>query len=162
MSLFSDARIVKEYVTKTLNTLTLSEDRSSLILKYVRCCKPALTDLEDMTKYCLASAEKNFLDAWEYQRQFTDKSETRQHLLHKLFQWVCTRKSLKTFSLPQHLRITYSYSPAQSNTKFTRDTSFHFRRVYIARLRYQASTRVTTSGCLLTTGSFLRPADSEL
>ncbi|TDL22795.1 hypothetical protein BD410DRAFT_769761 [Rickenella mellea] len=90
ISLLSDARIVKDYSSKIIETLMLSKESNLLLLKYVRTCKPALTERQDIKAYFLAIAESNMMEAWQYQRTFQEKSDTRDQLIRDLLEWSVT------------------------------------------------------------------------
>ncbi|OJA08402.1 hypothetical protein AZE42_00998 [Rhizopogon vesiculosus] len=87
VSILSDARLNRDYASKIMQALSLSEDPSPLVVKYVRTAKPPLMEPDDIDMYALALAHSNLWDAWQFQRTFPDSSETRSRLLHKLLQW---------------------------------------------------------------------------
>ena len=89
----SDARIVKDYTSKIMETLALDVDANELIRRYVRTCNPPLNELQDMERYMLATAEGSFADAWSYQRRLPDRNPTRKQLISKLLAWALTRES---------------------------------------------------------------------
>jgi hypothetical protein len=74
-----------------MQALSLSENPSPLVVKYVRTAKPPLVEPDDIDMYALALADSSLWDAWQFQRTFPDSSETRSRLLHKLLQWCLSR-----------------------------------------------------------------------
>ncbi|KAI5123264.1 hypothetical protein M0805_001353 [Coniferiporia weirii] len=104
---FSDARIVKDYTTKIMETLALHPDSSPLIRKFVRTCNPALREPEDLERYLIATAEFSFVEAWQYQRRFPDDSSVRKDLIHKLLLWTLAPKP-KPQPLTQLLSVPFS------------------------------------------------------
>ncbi|KAH8113879.1 nuclear pore complex assembly-domain-containing protein [Phellopilus nigrolimitatus] len=95
LSKLSDARIVKDYTTKIIETLNLSPDSGPLIRRFVRTCKPALRERCDLVA------------AWQYQRTFPDNFPTRKDLIHKLLTWALTPKP-KQQPLTQLLSVPFS------------------------------------------------------
>ncbi|KAI6106913.1 nuclear pore complex assembly-domain-containing protein [Pisolithus croceorrhizus] len=87
VSILSDARLNRDYVSKILQALALDDHPSPLVVKYVRTAKPLLTEPRDIDLYTLSLADLSFLDAWQYQRTFPESSSTRTRLLHKLLEW---------------------------------------------------------------------------
>ncbi|KAI6116117.1 nuclear pore complex assembly-domain-containing protein [Pisolithus sp. B1] len=87
VSILSDARLNRDYVSKILQALALDDHPSPLVVKYVRTAKPLLTEPQDIDLYTLSLADLSFLDAWQYQRTFPESSSTRTRLLHKLLEW---------------------------------------------------------------------------
>lgn len=94
MSILSDARLNRDYAGKVIEVISLSENPTPLIVKYVRTCKPLLTEPDDIDTYALSLAETSFLEAWQYQRSFSENDETRPRVLRKLLNWVLSRKNL--------------------------------------------------------------------
>ena len=84
--------INRDYVSKILQALTLNQNPSPLVVKYVRTTKPHLTEPDDINLYSLSLADLNFLDAWRYQRTYSESSSTRTRLLHKLLEWCLSRE----------------------------------------------------------------------
>ncbi|KAL4071405.1 nuclear pore complex assembly-domain-containing protein [Scleroderma yunnanense] len=93
VSILSDSRLNRDYVSKILQALTLDDNPSPLVVKYVRTAKPHLTEPDDIDLYTLSLANSSFLDAWQYQRTFSESSPTRTRLLHKLFEWCLSPTS---------------------------------------------------------------------
>ncbi|KAI5996365.1 nuclear pore complex assembly-domain-containing protein [Pisolithus albus] len=87
VSILSDARLNRDYVSKILQALALDDHPSPLVVKYVRTAKPLLTEPQDIDLYTLSLADLSFLEAWQYQRTFPESSSTRTRLLHKLLEW---------------------------------------------------------------------------
>lgn len=81
-------------MSKIIEVISLSDNPTPLIVKYVRTCKPLLTEPDDLDVYALSLAETSFLEAWQYQRSFSENDETRPRVLRKLLNWTVSRKSL--------------------------------------------------------------------
>ncbi|KAG1748274.1 nuclear pore complex assembly-domain-containing protein [Suillus paluster] len=92
VSILSDARLNRDYASKIMQALSLSENPSPLIVKYVRTAKPPLVEPDDIDMYALALANSSLWDAWQFQRTFPDSSDTRSRLLHKLLEWCLSPK----------------------------------------------------------------------
>ncbi|KAH9899242.1 nuclear pore complex assembly-domain-containing protein [Cubamyces lactineus] len=92
VSLLSDARLNRDYPSKTLQALSLAEDASTLIRTYVRTANPLLTEPNDIDSYAIALAESSLLEAWSYQRSFSETDETRRRLIRKILDWSLTPK----------------------------------------------------------------------
>ncbi|KAK0454059.1 nuclear pore complex assembly-domain-containing protein [Desarmillaria tabescens] len=90
VGLLSDSRLNRDYASKILHAISLSDDPTTLILKYVRTAKPLLTEPEDMKLYTLALADSNFFEAWQYQRSFNESDEMRPRLFNALLEWCIT------------------------------------------------------------------------
>lgn len=92
MSTLSDSRLDQEYVSKILEAISLTSD-PTLIVKYIRTARPALTEPRDLDLYVVALAECcSLCEAWEYQRTFSQTSTLRSRLFKKLLEWSVTRK----------------------------------------------------------------------
>ena len=104
VSIFSDVRLNKDYPSKVIQAISLSDDACPLILKYVRTAKPQLTKPTDIDIYLGALVESSLLEAWQFQRTFPEASEIRQRLLHKIFEWCLARE----FSNLQGLSLMWS------------------------------------------------------
>jgi hypothetical protein len=94
VSILSDARLNGDYASKILQAISLSENPTPLILKYVQTAKPLLTEPDDIDMYAIALVESNLLDAWQFQRTFPAKNETRSRLIRKILDWCLSRMSL--------------------------------------------------------------------
>ncbi|KAI0828689.1 nuclear pore complex assembly-domain-containing protein [Trametes gibbosa] len=92
VSLLSDARLNRDYPSKILQALSLSENSSALIREYVRTAKPLLTEPDDIDAYTIALAESSLMEAWSYQRSFSEVSETKRRLVRKILDWSLTPK----------------------------------------------------------------------
>ncbi|KAH7923444.1 hypothetical protein BV22DRAFT_1068756 [Leucogyrophana mollusca] len=92
VSILSDARLNRDYASKILQALSLSENPSPLIVKYVRTAKPPLTEPDDINMYTLALAESSLWEAWQYQRIFPETTETRPRLINKILEWCLSPK----------------------------------------------------------------------
>ncbi|KAH0835931.1 nuclear pore complex assembly-domain-containing protein [Lanmaoa asiatica] len=98
VSVLSDARLNRDYVSKILQALALSSSPASfasgtasataaLVVKYVRTAKPLLTEPDDIDLYAISLAQLSFMDAWAYQMSFPEGSDTRERLLRKIVGW---------------------------------------------------------------------------
>ncbi|KAJ7927614.1 nuclear pore complex assembly-domain-containing protein [Mycena leptocephala] len=77
VSILSDARLNTDYASKILQAISLSPKPMPLVLKYVRTAKPLLTEPDDIDLYTVALAESSLLEAWQFQRTFSEGNETR-------------------------------------------------------------------------------------
>ena len=102
VSILSDARLNRDYVSKILQALSLSSSPASfasgtspataaLVVKYIRSAKPLLTEPDDIDLYALSLAQLSFMDAWTYQKSFPEESGTRERLLGKIVGWCLMR-----------------------------------------------------------------------
>ncbi|KAK0435145.1 nuclear pore complex assembly-domain-containing protein [Armillaria borealis] len=107
VALLSDSRLNRDYASKIIHALSLSENPTTLILKYVRTAKPLLTEPEDMKLYTLALADSNFFEAWQYQRSFNESDEMRPRLFNALLEW-CITPSPRSAALSQLLGLPLS------------------------------------------------------
>jgi hypothetical protein len=98
VSILSDVRLSKGYPSKILQAISLLDDASPLILKYVRTAKPSLTEPVDIDMYTVALAESSLLEAWQYQRTYPEASETRPRLVRKILEWCLSRMYLLIMS----------------------------------------------------------------
>ncbi|EJF59559.1 hypothetical protein DICSQDRAFT_181898 [Dichomitus squalens LYAD-421 SS1] len=90
VSILSDARLNRDYTSKVIEALSLSEDSHALIRRYIRTAKPLLTEPDDIDAYTIALAESSLLEAWSYQRSFSEASDTRERLIRKILDWCLT------------------------------------------------------------------------
>jgi hypothetical protein len=93
VSLLCDVRLNRDYTSKIIQAISLSDNSTRLLLQYLRTAKPMLTEPDDMDMYILALAEDGFTYAWQYQRTFPNKSEIRTRLMRKVLEWCFSRKS---------------------------------------------------------------------
>ncbi|KAG1834722.1 nuclear pore complex assembly-domain-containing protein [Suillus variegatus] len=112
VSILSDARLNRDYASKIMQALSLSEDPSPLIVKYVRTAKPPLMEPDDIDMYALALANSSLWDAWQFQRTFPDSSDTRTRLLNKLLEWCL---SPKPRSGPLAQLVAFPLSPPEQS-----------------------------------------------
>jgi hypothetical protein len=92
VSLLCDVRLNRDYTSKIMQAISLSDTSSSrLLLQFLRTAKPMLTEPDDMDTCILTLAEDSFIDAWQYQRAFPEKSEIRSRLAKKVLEWCFTR-----------------------------------------------------------------------
>ncbi|KAH7910278.1 nuclear pore complex assembly-domain-containing protein [Hygrophoropsis aurantiaca] len=92
VSILSDARLNRDYASKILQALSLSENPYPLIVKYVRTAKPQLTEPDDINLYTIALAEASLWQAWQYQRTFLENSDIRRRLINKILRWCLSPK----------------------------------------------------------------------
>ena len=98
MSLLCDVRLNRDYTSKIIQAISLSDASTRLLLQYLRTVKPMLTEPDDMDTYILALAEESLIGAWQYQRMFPDKSEIRTRLAKKVLVW-CFSREPRSFSI---------------------------------------------------------------
>jgi hypothetical protein len=92
VSILSDVRLNRDYPSKVIQAISLSDEAMPLILKYVRTAKPLLTEPIDIDTYTVALAESSLLEAWQFQRTFPEVSETRPRLMRKILEWCLSRR----------------------------------------------------------------------
>ena len=92
VSLLCDVRLNRDYTSKIIQAISLSDTPTRLLLQYLRTAKPMLTEPDDMDIYILALAEDSLTNAWQYQRTFPEKSETRTRLTRKVLEWCFSRE----------------------------------------------------------------------
>lgn len=107
VSILSDARLNTDYASKILQAISLYPNSMPLVLKYVRTAKPLLTEPDDIDMYTIALAESSLVEAWQFQRTFSEKSETRPRLLQKILDW-CFTPSPRRNALVQLLGLAIS------------------------------------------------------
>ncbi|KAJ7485279.1 nuclear pore complex assembly-domain-containing protein [Mycena latifolia] len=107
VSLLSDARLNTDYASKIMQAISLSPKSMPLVLKYVRTAKPLLTEPDDIDMYTVALAESSLFEAWQFQRTFSEKNETRPRLLQKILDW-CFTPSPRRNALVQLLGLALS------------------------------------------------------
>ncbi|KAJ6487867.1 nuclear pore complex assembly-domain-containing protein [Mycena sanguinolenta] len=90
VSILADARLNTDYASKILQAISLSPQSTPLVLKYVRTAKPVLTEPDDIDIYVVALAGSSLIEAWQFQRTFNEKNETRSRLLKKVLDWCFT------------------------------------------------------------------------
>ncbi|KDQ58648.1 hypothetical protein JAAARDRAFT_206519 [Jaapia argillacea MUCL 33604] len=88
VALLSDRRVTRDFPSKILEALSLSEDPYPLVRRYVRTARPLLTQPNDMDLYIIALAESSLLEAWQWQRTFPENSDTRARLIQKILDWA--------------------------------------------------------------------------
>ncbi|EEB87224.1 hypothetical protein MPER_15513, partial [Moniliophthora perniciosa FA553] len=86
VSLLADPRLNRDYASKILQAISLSNNPYPLIVRYVRTAKPLLAEPDDLDIYTLALAHSNLFEAWQFQRTFNQRDPTRERLLKKLFE----------------------------------------------------------------------------
>ncbi|KAI9065304.1 hypothetical protein FKP32DRAFT_1590781 [Trametes sanguinea] len=112
VSLLSDVRLNREYPSKVLQALSLAEDASTLIRTYIRTANPLLTEPDDIDAFAIALAESSLLEAWMYQRSFSEGSETRKRLVRKLLDWSL---SPKPRLVPLKHLLAFPFSPFEQS-----------------------------------------------
>ena len=106
VSILSDARLNRDYTTKVMQALSLAEDPHFLIRSYIRTVKPLLTEPDDIDMYTIALAESNLLEAWSYQRTYSEGDETRKRLICKILDWCLTRECCALYGVVCHPKGT--------------------------------------------------------
>lgn len=127
IALLSDARIVKENASKVMETLALAANSAPLIRKFVRLCKPALTEQADLERYLVALAESSLLEAWQFQRSFPEGAETRRLLIRRLLTWTLTRALRQLFLQFGCSLLCFSQTTAASSCPAARRTLIEIR-----------------------------------
>ncbi|TFY80367.1 hypothetical protein EWM64_g3644 [Hericium alpestre] len=112
ISLLSDVRLNRDYTSKILQAISLSDNANTLILRYIRTAKPLLTEPDDIDMYAVALAENNLMEAWLYQRSFPETTETRSRLLRKILSWSL---SPAPRTEPLSRLIAFPFSPFEQN-----------------------------------------------
>ncbi|KAI0355998.1 hypothetical protein OH77DRAFT_1589487 [Trametes cingulata] len=112
VSLLSDKRLNRDYPSKILQALALAEDASTLIRTYVRTANPLLTEPDDIDAYAIALAESSLMEAWMYQRSFSEVSDTRKRLVQKILDWCLTPKP--RLNALTHL-LAFPFSPYEQS-----------------------------------------------
>ncbi|KAF6761582.1 nuclear pore complex assembly-domain-containing protein [Ephemerocybe angulata] len=92
VSILSDSRLNRDYASKIIRAISLSPQPGPLILKYVRTAKPPLVQPPDMLRYVVALAESSILEAWQYQRTFSEADEMRPRLFKRILDWSISPK----------------------------------------------------------------------
>ncbi|KAG8216781.1 nuclear pore complex assembly-domain-containing protein [Butyriboletus roseoflavus] len=134
VSILSDIRLNRDYVSKILQALALSSSPASfasgtapataaLVVKYVRTAKPLLTEPDDIDLYALSLAKLSFMDAWAYQKSFPEGSDTRERLLRKIVGW-CLMPTPKQEPLAQLLAFPLSSYEQSSLHTFALPSQF--------------------------------------
>ncbi|KZV95884.1 hypothetical protein EXIGLDRAFT_834040 [Exidia glandulosa HHB12029] len=114
VAILSDARILPEWSSKILHTLSLPglDISAPLVLKYVRCAKPTISDMVDVQTYLAALVKSSFMDAWMYQRSFPAGP----------FREQCIRHILDLCLIPEHqaaplkLLVAFPFDAAEDAT----------------------------------------------
>ncbi|EIN08466.1 hypothetical protein PUNSTDRAFT_68800, partial [Punctularia strigosozonata HHB-11173 SS5] len=95
VSILSDRRLNKDYASKIMQTIALSQNPAPLIVKYIRTARPLLTEPPDLNLYTealLAGSSNGVLDAWLFQRTFPDCNEMKARLVRIIIDWCLTRE----------------------------------------------------------------------
>lgn len=92
VSILSDSRINRDFASKVIHAITLAPQPGPLLLKYVRTAKPPLVEPPDMLRYVNALAESSILEAWQYQRSFSETDEMRPRLFRRIIDWAVARE----------------------------------------------------------------------
>ncbi|KAI8976576.1 nuclear pore complex assembly-domain-containing protein [Trametes punicea] len=116
VSLLSDARLNREYPSKILQALSFADDSSTLIRSYIRTANPLLTEPDDIDTYAIALAESSLMEAWRYQRSFSEASETRKRLIRKILDWCLSPKPRLT---PLKHLLAFPFSPYEQSLVHT-------------------------------------------
>lgn len=110
-------------------------------MKYIRTCKPLLTEPDDIDIYALSLAETSFLEAWQYQRSFSENDETRPRVLRKLLNWTLSRKNLALKNHAIFLTNEISQTSLCSSQDSRRVPFLSVRTVICPRLRFEPANR---------------------
>ncbi|KIJ58656.1 hypothetical protein HYDPIDRAFT_178037 [Hydnomerulius pinastri MD-312] len=109
ISILSDARLNRDYVSKILQALSIPPNTTSqsspssphltpasatLIVRYVQTAKPPLTEPADISLYALSLAHTSFVSALNYARTFHEGSEMKERVWRELVGWCLMRESL--------------------------------------------------------------------
>ncbi|KAF8068724.1 nuclear pore complex assembly-domain-containing protein [Lyophyllum atratum] len=145
VSILSDNRLNREFVSKILHAISISPNPSPLIVQYVRTAKPLLTTPQDVWTYTLALADISFLEAWRFQRTFNETEELRKQLLEKLLEWCISPEPR-----PQGLSalLCFPLSPFEEDFlhKYALEPPKSLSRPSIAILRDLICVRLIQSG----------------
>ncbi|RDX45813.1 hypothetical protein OH76DRAFT_1407591 [Lentinus brumalis] len=112
VSLLSDARLNRDYTSKVLQALSHTKDPHYLIRTFVRTAKPLLTEPDDIDAYAIALSESSLMEAWLYQRSFSEASDTRKRLIEKILDWCLTPKPRLT---PLTNLLAFPFSPYEQS-----------------------------------------------
>ena len=118
MSILSDARLNRDYTSKVIQALSLSGDSHTLIRRFISTVKPLLTEPDDIDAYTIALAESSLLEAWSYQRSFSEVSDTRKRLVRKILDWCLTREYFFN-----HLSTSPQEAPCSETTQDPSNTA---------------------------------------
>ncbi|KAI0701359.1 nuclear pore complex assembly-domain-containing protein [Cytidiella melzeri] len=93
ISLLSDARLIRDYTSKIIQAIGLEQNNANaLVLQYIRAAKPLLTEPNDIDAYSIALAESSLLEAWQYQRTFSEAGAIRPRVLRNVLRWCLSPK----------------------------------------------------------------------
>ncbi|KAJ7064989.1 nuclear pore complex assembly-domain-containing protein [Mycena amicta] len=144
VSTLSDSRLNTDYASKILQAISLTEDAMPLVLKYVRTAKPLLTEPDDIDLYTLALANSGLIDAWRFQRTFSEQSPTRPRLVKKILDWSLTPPRQK--ALRQLLGIAFSPYEQTLVEKHATPPSATLSATSIATLQHLLCVRLIQTG----------------
>ncbi|KAH9833296.1 nuclear pore complex assembly-domain-containing protein [Rhodofomes roseus] len=123
VSLLSDQRLNGDYISKIIQALSLSDNPHTCIRNYVHTVQPLLTEPRDMDAYAIALADSSLMDAWHYQRTFSERSPSRPRLVRKILDFCLTPKprlpqlkallALHLTAYEQSLLHNYAIDPPQ-------------------------------------------------
>ncbi|OJT08120.1 hypothetical protein TRAPUB_975 [Trametes pubescens] len=145
VSLLSDARLNRDYPSKILQALSLSDDASAYIRAYVRTANPLLTEPDDIDAYTIALAESSLMEAWSYQRSFSEVSATRKRLIRKILDWCITPQP--RLAPLTHL-LAFPFSPYEQNLvhSYALDPPSHVPAASVAVIQDLVCVRLVQSG----------------
>ncbi|KAL0960047.1 hypothetical protein HGRIS_011695 [Hohenbuehelia grisea] len=107
VSILSDCRLKQDYVSKIIHAISVSATPNPLIIRYIRTAKPMLTEPTDIEHYAKALTETNFVDAWRFQRTFSEADPTRRPLLQQILAW-CIMPTPRPQALAQLVALPFS------------------------------------------------------
>ncbi|KAI0087361.1 nuclear pore complex assembly-domain-containing protein [Irpex rosettiformis] len=94
ISLLSDARLNRDYTSKIIQTISLEKSNANaLVLRYIRAAKPLLTEPDDIDAYSIALADSSLLEAWQYQRTFSEQDAIRTRIFRNILTWCLSPKA---------------------------------------------------------------------
>ncbi|KAI0918790.1 hypothetical protein AcW1_009485 [Taiwanofungus camphoratus] len=107
VSLLSDARLNRDYTSKIMQAISLTDNSNPLIRRYIRTAKPLLTEPDDIDAYTIALADGSLMEAWQYQRTYSEMSDMRERLIRKILDW-CFAPKPRVLPLKQLLALPLS------------------------------------------------------
>ncbi|KAG6830108.1 hypothetical protein H0H92_002157 [Tricholoma furcatifolium] len=145
ISILSDRRLNGDYASQILHSISMTPDPSPLIVQYVRTAKPRLIHFTDIWTYTLALIDTNFLEAWQFQRTFSETNELRSKLLNKILNWV-----ISTALLPNTMKALLNLPLSPFEQKFLHKYALEppetLERTAIPLLRELVCVRLIQSG----------------
>lgn len=75
-----------------MQAISLTDNSNPLIRRYIRTAKPLLTEPDDIDAYTIALADGSLMEAWQYQRTYSEMSDMRERLIRKILDWCFARE----------------------------------------------------------------------